>query len=219
MLDADLFGSLQLVIAGGYDLRVRENVQYHKFLQNLAEESNLSNLTVSNRDSVSCAKVRDVSVVFILSFTENQRRYLLQSCSGVVYTPSNEHFGIVPLEAMYSRRPVIAVCNGGPAETVQPGKTGWLCEPSVSSFSNAMKELVTMNKAEIKRMGQQSREFVENGFSLDSFGEKLETMLENIIMESPQEASMPISASIFVPIISIFVVWILIDWVRKQTLL
>jgi hypothetical protein len=28
----------------------------------------------------------------------------------VVYTPVNEHFGIVPLEAMYARRPVIA-CN------------------------------------------------------------------------------------------------------------
>lgn len=36
----------------------------------------------------------------------------------VVYTPANEHFGIVPVEAMYARKPVIACNNGGPTESI-----------------------------------------------------------------------------------------------------
>ena len=49
---------------------------------------------------------------------------LLHSCRGVIYTPSNEHLGIVPLEAMGASVPVIAVASGGPKETIVPDTTG-----------------------------------------------------------------------------------------------
>ena len=56
----------------------------------------------------------------------------------VVYTPSNEHFGIVPLEAMAMARPVVAVNNGGPRESVLHGRTGWLCEPTPEAFGRKL---------------------------------------------------------------------------------
>ncbi|BBH03001.1 UDP-Glycosyltransferase superfamily protein, partial [Prunus dulcis] len=40
----------------------------------------------------------------------------------------DEHFGIVPLEAMAAHKPVIACNSGGPVETVKDGATGFLCE-------------------------------------------------------------------------------------------
>ena len=40
--------------------------------------------------------------------SDEERQRLLESCSAVVYTPSYEHFGIVPLEAMAAARPVLA---------------------------------------------------------------------------------------------------------------
>ena len=46
-----------------------------------------------------------------------------------------EHFGIVPIEAMYSELPVIAVNDGGPTETVVDGLTGFLCKPDPESFA------------------------------------------------------------------------------------
>ena len=59
--------------------------------------------------------------------SDERRRDLLARSHALVYTPSNEHFGIVPLEAMAAGRPVIAVDSGGPRESVLHGRTGWLC--------------------------------------------------------------------------------------------
>lgn len=78
---------------------------------------------------------RGAHVTFIRSFTDAQKAYLLRACSAVVYTPSHEHFGIVPLEAMAAFRPVIAVNNGGPLESVKNGQTGFLCEPTADVSS------------------------------------------------------------------------------------
>lgn len=37
-------------------------------------------------------------VTFVRSFSDEQKAALLDSCTAVLYTPANEHFGIVPLE-------------------------------------------------------------------------------------------------------------------------
>ena len=52
----------------------------------------------------------------------------------LLYTPMEEHFGIVPLEAMSVGTPVIAVDSGGPKETVENKETGFLCSSSSKVF-------------------------------------------------------------------------------------
>lgn len=81
-------------------------------------------------------------VWLLRSFSDQQRTALLAACHAVVYTPQREHFGIVPLEAMASSRPVIACNSGGPMESVLHGKTGFLCEPSPEQFAAAMATLL-----------------------------------------------------------------------------
>ncbi|XP_033119007.1 alpha-1,3/1,6-mannosyltransferase ALG2-like, partial [Anneissia japonica] len=83
--------SVHLVMAGGYDDRVIENKQHYLELQVLVEKHQLIK-----------------HVTFLRSFSDAEKLYLLNSCSCLLYTPSNEHFGIVPIEAMYMSRPVIA---------------------------------------------------------------------------------------------------------------
>ncbi len=79
---------------------------------------------------------------FLPSFTDAQRTSLLAACVAVVYTPQNEHFGIVPLEAMAAGRPVLAVNSGGPRESVVDGQTGFLREPQPQAFADAMGRLL-----------------------------------------------------------------------------
>lgn len=76
------------------------------------------------------------------SFTDPQRTSLLAACLAVVYTPENEHFGIVPLEAMAAARPVLACNSGGPKESVLDGSTGFLREPEPGAFADAMARLL-----------------------------------------------------------------------------
>lgn len=63
---------------------------------------------------------------------------LYQRAAAVVFTPLNEDWGIVPLEAMASGTPVIAVDAGGPRETVIDGVTGRLVSPEPETFAVEM---------------------------------------------------------------------------------
>jgi glycosyltransferase involved in cell wall biosynthesis len=62
--------------------------------------------------------------------------------SRAVLMPGEEDFGIAPVEAMACGRPVIALGRGGAIETVVPGVTGVLVDPSnidgPQGFADAM---------------------------------------------------------------------------------
>lgn len=92
-----------LVIAGGYDLRVDENVEYLKELQ---QQARLAGFTIDgsdDNDSSSGAASGDAvtysfHVYFRMSISSIERRALLAVATALLYTPDNEHFGIVPIE-------------------------------------------------------------------------------------------------------------------------
>jgi alpha-1,3/alpha-1,6-mannosyltransferase len=107
-----------------------------------------------------------------------QRTLLLAACRAVVYTPQHEHFGIVPLEAMASSRPVIAVNSGGPTESVVSGSTGFLCEPTPAAFAEAYQQLLDGKKA--TKMGQTARQHVIDKFSRASFGASLNSQVQQL---------------------------------------
>lgn len=71
-------------------------------------------------------------------FAEIQRHYA--GCRALIF-PGVEDFGIVPLEAMASGRPVIAFAKGGALETVVDGVTGlFFHEQSVDSLIAAIEK-------------------------------------------------------------------------------
>ncbi|KAJ3707009.1 hypothetical protein LUZ61_010714 [Rhynchospora tenuis] len=151
-----------LTIAGGYDKRLKENVEYLEELKWLAQTEGVS-------DQVS----------FITSCSTAERNELLSNCLCVLYTPKDEHFGIVPLEAMASRKPVIACNSGGPVETVRDGETGFLCDPSPVEFANAMLKLAK-DADMAEKMGEEACKHVTNTFSTKIFGKQLNNYVLNV---------------------------------------
>jgi alpha-1,3/alpha-1,6-mannosyltransferase len=65
-------------------------------------------------------------IVFLKSISNDQRLILLENTDVLLYTPENEHFGIVPVEAMHMKCIVMACNSGGPLESIEHGQTGFL---------------------------------------------------------------------------------------------
>lgn len=63
------------------------------------------------------------TVSFVGQADDAQIRRLLSGCKALIL-PSEEDFGLTPLEAMAAGRPVIAYGRGGVLDTVVPGRTG-----------------------------------------------------------------------------------------------
>ncbi len=77
-------------------------------------------------------------VEFVENPTDEALFGLYDRSHAVLFTPPNEDWGIVPLEAMAFGKPVIAVGRGGPAESIVHGETGFLCEDTPEAFAKAM---------------------------------------------------------------------------------
>jgi glycosyltransferase involved in cell wall biosynthesis len=84
------------------------------------------------------------NIQFLGRVTDDQLRYHLARCRALVF-PGEEDFGIVPVEAMASGRPVIAYRRGGALDTVVDGVTGvFFLEPSVDALAGAVQRYQTM---------------------------------------------------------------------------
>jgi alpha-1,3/alpha-1,6-mannosyltransferase len=99
----------------------------------------------------------------------------------LIYTPRNEHLGIVPLEAMLAGIPVLAADEGGPRETVVEGQTGWLRNVAkIDDWAEVMNNVLdgTVSDAALQKMGQDGRERVKTLFSKEKMASRLDEELE-----------------------------------------
>ena len=113
------------MIAGGYDPRLEENVSVHEELRARAEELGILD-----------------KVVFLRSISNDQRILLLENTKILLYTPENEHFGIVPVEAMYMKCIALACNSGGPLESVEDGVTGYLMPPNSEEWGKQITKIL-----------------------------------------------------------------------------
>ncbi|KAI7906438.1 alpha-1,3/1,6-mannosyltransferase ALG2, partial [Cokeromyces recurvatus] len=172
------FVNYRLVLAGGYDKRVSENVEYLKELDTLAtQQFGLETFTILPNTNEKAPNT--TQVLFLCSFNDAQRTYLLANSTLLLYTPSNEHFGITPVESMYASLPVIAANSGGPLETVKDKETGLILPPEPEIWAKGIYDLIS-DTFDRTKMGKRGREHVKSKFSLEAFADQLEDTLEEV---------------------------------------
>ena len=204
---------VRLVVAGGYDPRIEENVRYHQELVNLAEILGLRSATAKN--VVTALNIPDdIEVLFLLSVPAQLKTMLLSAARLLVYTPTNEHFGIVPLEAMLAGVPVLAADSGGPLETVLEGQTGWLrSADDVGSWTEVMQRaLHGLGEEKLRTMGVAGKRWVTSEFSETKLADRLDEEISWMI-DSPRRrvlglADLLLGLGMAVPLLAVLYVMV-----------
>lgn len=167
----------RILLAGSVMPHIPESRIYYDLLQKMVQEFGVSDL-----------------IEFLDSPTEPEKFALYRECDTVLYTPPHEHFGIVPIEALEQRRPVIVCNSGGPAETVVEGVTGSKIDiPDGVLLADAMEKhmMQTTWPALDNDDGYdfQRRRF-EFNFSLKGFSRRIDDALAMMFPDSCQQTTL-----------------------------
>ncbi|MDY6788953.1 MAG: glycosyltransferase [Candidatus Nanohaloarchaea archaeon] len=103
---------------------------------------------------------------------------LMANCFAVLFTAKNEDWGIVPVEAMASGKPVISVDEGGPKESIKDGETGFLAKANPDALASRMEQLV--RDPELYRGMCDKAEEHSKKYSWDRFAEEMDSEVEKL---------------------------------------
>lgn len=144
-----------------------------RYLQRVAKDHDLSYTTTN----------MSAQVLFLTNLSQEQKLVLMkaESTKALLYTPSFEHLGIVPLEAMACGLPVVAVNNGGPMETVSDGVTGLLRSSSAQEWSEAIIRLVNLSLEDRAKMGEAGQQRVKDYFDVNVLARGFERSARDVL--------------------------------------
>ncbi|KAJ3996048.1 alpha-1,3-mannosyltransferase ALG2 [Lentinula boryana] len=186
--------NLRLVLGGGYDPRLEDNMLTLYSLIDLVSKKHTLSYNVITPFSPKAVKIpplnttpENPAVLFVLNFTTAQRTALLMSPStiGLLYTPANEHFGIVPVEGMICGVPVLACDSGGPVESIvdEPAekRTGWLRAPNPEIWTEALRQIVDLGEEERSKMRERAKKRAREMFGMEAMASGIENALKKAV--------------------------------------
>ncbi len=107
----------------------------------------------------------------------------LMACMDIVVVPSvPEPFGLVVLEAMMMKKPVIAFNVGGPSEIIQHGRTGILVSEIESEALGDEIGILSNDPLMRERMGLNGRELLNSKFTCTVQAKNIENVLETLFI-------------------------------------
>lgn len=111
------------------------------------------------------------NIEFLGWVDEKELLDLYSHCKGFIATAMNEDFGLTPLEAMASGKPVFAVNEGGYRESVINGVTGLLLKRNIHDFVKGILafESGDWSPAQPKHI----RDYIKNKFDISIFEKKM----------------------------------------------
>lgn len=126
-----------------------------------------------------------VQVTFRSQVSVQELVQLYNQCQLVVYAPYDEPFGLVPLEAMACGTLVVAVDEGGPAESIDNNKTGILVGRRERAFAQTVDRLLQDPTAR-ECLGRQALEHVRRFWTWEQAVQRLEQILLDAAQGTPQ---------------------------------
>jgi len=113
--------------------------------------------------------------------SEEEKMELLNRARICLYIPLAEPFGLVPVEAMLRRTPVVASNHGGPSEVVLDGVTGRLVDPyDPREVAQAVVDIYDDLPA-LEAMGSAGAERARALFSFTAFLDRFEAVLHRAV--------------------------------------
>lgn len=97
-------------------------------------------------------------VRFVGRLSEEELVSHYAACRAVVFTPKDEDYGFVTVEAFASGKAVVTTTDsGGPSELVNDGRNGFVTDPSPGALAAAIGRVMG-DRAAAERMGQQGKQ-------------------------------------------------------------
>ncbi|MBN1167384.1 MAG: glycosyltransferase [Methanospirillaceae archaeon] len=118
------------------------------------------------------------NIRFLGSVSEEHLCDLYARCRGFITTAIDEDFGITPIEAMASGKPVVATKEGGYLETVIDGYTGILVGPDTGEICRAVEEIDTDPQRFSDACISRARKF-----DYERFSSEMQEMVREIVAE------------------------------------
>lgn len=179
-VDTDAFSAVDPAEIGNYFLMVGELVSYKRpdLAVRAFNEMKLDLVIIGGGemlDDIRRLAGPTVKVLGSQPFDVLKQHYA--RCRALIF-PGEEDFGMVPVEAMASGRPVIAYGRGGAIETVAGGLSGILfAEQTVADISSAVRNLSSL--------GMDSRKIVAHArqFGRDQFFRKMHRHIDSLLAQ------------------------------------
>lgn len=146
----------RLVLAGTLS-KDPEHIKYYKKLKSMSQGLNIRIET---------------------NIGEHELTEMYSKCTAVLFAAINEDFGFIPLEAMASSKPIISVNEGGPTDTIENNRTGFLVS-SPREMGTRMLEIARSDSL-ASRMGKAGRKRVVKNYSWDAFFKKFDVALKEV---------------------------------------
>lgn len=128
----------------------------------------------------------DLRIAVAISEAELEREYL--GAVAFLYAAHREPLGLAPLEAMAHGLAVLAVAEGGPAESVQDGLTGLLAPRDPQVFADSLGRLLE-DRALRRRLGAGAREEIRGRWGWKARAAALEAALEQVAARPAAEVA------------------------------
>ncbi len=126
-------------------------------------------------------KINKQNVIFYGFVDDEKLNYLYKNSTLTLYPSINEPYGLIPLESMRMRTPVIAYKGGGPSETIKDGQTGFLVKNNnINDFADKAIKLLK-DKNLLETFSKNAIEYMDDFLTFKKAVDNLESILMNFL--------------------------------------